>query len=388
MALNRQAWLWGPVLAALLLLVALLPPRVPEEDRGPFPFVRTSSPVFWGGNAPASYRRDVQTALRVQQASVQHAALADSILAASRGPRALHATDGAVTLVYETPLGADSARFWLDAVTRELELYPRAGAAGMPLVVALLSDPARERGDVAWYWTVRELLDRAGSGHACIVTVNFYARAEWVRAATYVAHDASGRPVTRWLGACALYARFGAPGAAVERWAVGDARLWYQWYPLTTTLLEARRTVRRREVRNGLGSYDAPWWTPAWLAGSCLRGAPSPCLRAMGLETGDRDWYADATLSPARLLAFLLAAGAPERFAAFWHSAAPAASALATAYGAPAGTLVQDALRHWYEVPSPGGPRTDARTVLVGLAWALLAVWLGLVAGRRRQSAP
>ena len=322
--------------------------------------------------------------MRVQELAARNAALAESILRVARGPRALRSADGVVRLVYEAPLTADSARFWLDGVTRELALYPAAGGGGMPLVVALFSAPERAREKTASYWTTRELVQQTRAASACVVTVNLFSTAEWLRAGTYVAHDAARRAVTRWLSACGLYARFGSPGPMVERWAVGDVRRWYRWYPLTSQLVDARRPVRRRDIQPMLGESDLPWWAARWLEAGCLLGATSACLRATGLDAwGVAPYSAWETVPPERVLASLLASGSPERFAAFWRSPLRAEAAVASAYHAPAAGLVRDALLHWYRVPSSGGPRVDARVALAGVVWAALAVLLAMLAGRR-----
>ena len=388
MALIRRWWLSLPVLVALVALVTLLPPRVPSADRVWFGLVYVAGAEVYGGASPSPYRRDVQEAVRVQETAVEQAGLSDSVLAAAHGARALRSSDGAVTVVYEAPLSADSARFWLDAASRELALYPSPGTRGMPLVVALFANPTRAGGKRIASWTVRELVDQAETSNACIVLVDLFNKPDWMRAASYVAHDASGRPVTRWLGACALYARFGSPGAMVGRWSVGDATFWYRWYPLTSQLVDARRVVRRRQLQPTIGPDDLPWWAARWLAVGCVRGAAQACLRATGLDTwGQLPYSAFMTIPPERVLAFLLASSTPQQFAALWRSPLKPDAALANAYQTPAATLVRDALRHWYEVPPAGGPHLDATAAVTGAGWAVLALLLALLAGRRWRAA-
>jgi hypothetical protein len=388
MALKRWRWVLGPVLAALLVAVVVLPPQVPARAH---PLLG----VVWGyydfvyqtGNGHGPYANDVQYARQTQQARLRHAILADSIVAVARGPRALISGDGLVTLAYETPLTADSARFWLNAVTRELALYPRGPTPGMRLVVALLSDPVRARPgnpEARYERGIQELLDQAVAAGACVVTVNLLPN-NWRRLT--IGHDLAGKPVSRLLGACALYARFGAPGAGVSRWAAPEFNNYWR-DPLTVQLREARRSVRRYEVPRDIDYWNgSPWFGAVrWVAVGCLRGAAALCLRASGLGPqldSPFPFYRDVWLPRTQLVAHLLATGTPEQFAVFWHSPRPAADALASAYGEPAGRLAMSAFQHWYTAPAPGTPWGSARDSLVGLVWIGLALALAVVAGRR-----
>ena len=391
MALRLRWWVLSPAAAALLAVVVLLPPREPAPDRVSFWYsffgpgrVYSSRSV---GRSP--FRADVQEAMRVQAQRLRHAALADSILTAARGPHALRSADGAVTIVYERPLTADSARFWLGAVARELDGYPAAPVAGMPLVVALLSDTARDAVR-AGNWTVEELLDQAERKHACVATVNLYSRAAWLRATSYVGHDRSGAPATRLLEACGLYARFGMPAAPVAGWAWADASFWYRWLPFSRQLIDARRSVWRSETgRVSRGALEGWTGNVQWSDAGCLRGTASLCLRASGLVARSAlppVVYRSGILPPERFLAYLLATGTPAEFVSFWRSPQPPAEALARVYWSPAGDLALAAVRHWYRAPEPGGPRSEARVVLAAAGWAAFAVAVALAAGRRWTS--
>lgn len=390
MALRRWAWLWGPVVAALLAMVALLPPRVPT---GAYPVLGiwpTVDLAYRPEYRPRVYAADLQDARRKQEARLHHAILVDSIIVAARGPHALRSDSAPITVVYEAPLTSDSARSWLRAATREIAVYPEAGPGGMPIVVALLSNPVRARGRSGgiYYWGVQQLFDQASAAGACVVAVSLF-RPGTMRLA--VGHDASGKVVSRVLGTCALYGRFGAPGPGVARWALEDAGDWYWWEPLTVELRDARRPVRRWEVEHDQRIGGSPTVGEVrWLEIGCLHGSASACARTAGLASVPEDAfqviYVGAASRRGRLIAHLLATGTPAQFAAFWRSSQPVSGALASAYGVPAGDLALAALRHWYAVPPVGGPRADPRTVLLGLGWAVLALAIALAAGRRRKS--
>jgi hypothetical protein len=388
MALTRWRWVWGPVLAALLVALAVLPPRVPTGAGTLFGVVSYGSDLYRYGyeTGHSVFVTDVQNARSIQRWHWRRAVLADSILTAARGPRALRSEDGLVTLVYEAPLTTDSARRWLGAASRELALYPGGPIPGLRLVVALLSAPARERQgnrEASYEWGIQELLDQAASTGACVVTVNLLPRHSWGR--RVVGHDLSGRPVSRVLGACALYARFGMPGARVSRWAAaefGDS--W--WNPLTVQLLDARRRVRRYEIATDRGWSSSPFFGEVqWVEVGCLRGAASLCLRAAGLGLRPESMYryGGGSTPHGQLLAYLLATGTPGQFAAFWRSPRPVPEALTGAYAQPAEQLTLSAFEHWYTAPAPGGRWGTARNVGVALVWVVLALALAVVAGRR-----
>ena len=385
MALKRWGWVGWPVLAALLVVLVALPPQVPTKAH---PLLG----VMWGdggfayqaGNGHSQFVNDVTYARQGQRVRLGRATLSDSITMMARGPRALTSGDGSITLLFETPLTADSARVWLDAATRELALYPKGTTTGTRLVVALLSDPRRLRpGNGFEYSGVRTLPDQAARTGTCVVTVNLLPRLSWGRSA--LGHDLDGKPVSRVLGACALYARFGAPGSRVSRWAATELG-YYWWDPLTPELQEARRSVRRYEIRHDVDWTNAWYGEVRWLDVGCLRGAAALCLRSAGLRWEPDSpfrYFRNSAFPRNRLIAYLLATGTPEQFAAFWHSSQPVADALASAYGEPAGRLAMAAFQHWYSAPPPDSSWGGERNALTGLVWIGLALALAVAAGRR-----
>lgn len=389
MALKRWGWLWGPVVAALVLAIGLLPPTIPSGEGLLAAF---GQPEYGRVYRPGVFREAVDRAVSVQRRRVQDAHFADSLVRAARAASALRSADGRVTLVYERPLTRDSALVWLRAASGELALYPRATTPGLPLVVALLTDSARggSRPERDMIFPTRVMTSAAAAQGACVVAINLFsprAKAAWW---ALVAHDAAGHPVGRFLDVCALYGRFGIPGAAVAKWADrGRNWLWGGYDELGMRLQEAGRPVRR-DVLASLIEYSTPWTGAVpWLPIGCLDGASRSCVRAAGLEARPDGLIAFAyPFMLGQSVAFLLARGSPTQFAAFWRSTLPPAQALQAAFGEPAGSLTMSAYRHWFTAPVTGGPRVGARVALAGIGWAAIALALALVAGQRRRSEP
>lgn len=387
MALKRWLRIGGPVVAAAAVVIAILPPRTPYWNVEPFGILFGRGSSAPSPPARSQFAIDVLAARGFQARRLRREILADSAVKAARGPRALTSRDGQVTVVYEKPLTADSARFWLDAASREFALYPSMGTPGMPLVVALFSDPARElpRNRVNSPWGVQELVDQAASAGACVVTLSLLRRGGW--GGQVVGRDAEGHPVSRVLGACALYARFGLPGPGTSRWVASSVRDWSWADPVTPQLVEAKHRVLRFDLQRVEG-YSAPWYgVVRWLEVGCLEGSEVLCLRTAGLDPGsdgqDPDLFYFRALAGGRLLAYLVATGSADQFAAFWRSGQRPAEALAGAYGRPAGAVVKAALEHWYAPPARPAPWGAARNVVSGLLWLALAVAFAFAASRR-----
>jgi hypothetical protein len=387
MAMSRRVRFGGPVVAAALVAIAILPPRVPGGDNIRFAFMWGSGYVASSFNDGRSqFATDVNTARRIQAWRLRRAIFADSIAAVARSPRALRSKDGLITLVYERPLTADSARFWLSAATNELALYPQEREPGMPLVVALLSDPVRDRpqNPASYTWGVEDLVEQAASAGACVVIVNLIPRQSWARPA--VGHNLAGQPVSRVLGTCALYRRFGLPGPAVTRWIASS--LGYYWGdPITLDLQEARHRVLKTELSRTSDWASLPWYGEVrWVEVGCLRGEGALCLRATGLDRGFDAAFPSSfyqSFPRGKLIAWLLATGTADQFGAFWRSSQPPEAALASAYGRPAGELTMVALRHWFTAPARSTPWGSARKALAGLGWVVLGLALAVVAGGR-----
>ena len=390
MALKRWRWVWGPALAAALVALLALPPRSPSESSLLVAIGMFGDWTYVGARQPQ--RDAVQGAVATLRRRLRDGELVDSLVRAARGTRALRSSDGRVTVVYETPLTRDSARVWLAAAQGELALYPAAGGKGLPVLVALASDPARWRrmpSPEYWGWFgVQHLVSAAESRGVCAVTIDLHVR--FTDASQLVGRSAAGQPVGRFLDVCALYAGFGLPGAAAQ-WATGGTGpWWYYRYPVSTALQEARRPVRRGTVvYEQAGSV--PWsGVIRWVDVGCLHGSDTLCARWARFGGSEPPWFYryGQYFSRAQVVGYLLTHGTPAQFAAFWHSSQPAAAALAAAYGKPTGQLVRSAFAHWFDIPEAGGPRVGGRALLAGLFWAGLALAVAVTAARRRTVQP
>jgi hypothetical protein len=372
--------------AAAAIAVTILPPRGPSTEG----FVGS----FFGWSHTDYVPRDpsgdaIHAAASTLRWRFVESSLAESIVTVARLPGALRSTDGAITVVYAPTITRDSARIWLAAASSELALVPQAGVRGLPVVVALArwlparSTASREQRLLSGQ-TFLGLQGVAGTSGACVVVLNLgHPHPEWyVR--ELMAHDASGRPLGRFLDACALYGRFGVPGRGVSAWADrGPEWYWGGYDQLSRRMQDARRRLRPDTV-TAEWVYSAFWrgevqWAPL----ACLRGGEAVCVRIAGLEPSVRGFWWYDRLTRSQLFAWLLVNRKPSEFAAFWRSDLPPARALQEAYGEPAGKLVRSAFAHWTVAPDIGGPRAGARIVLAGFAWGAVALGLALTVGRR-----
>lgn len=382
MALKRWRWIWGPALAAAAVAVLILPPALPVEKGLLSFFGLAYSP--WSYPPGAAHRAAIRMAVEGQRRRLRESVLADSVLAAARGSRTLRSADGAVTVVYEPPLKSDSALAWLRAAVAELDLYPKWQGRGVPIVVALLSNPRRQsdprdqylESSVLWLsrWATRD--------RACIVTLNLVRRGRpWRPRFSLVVQGPSGTRIGRFLDLCALEGRFGSPGAGVAQLVDWSPNWYWRIDLLTTRLYEARRDVRKEDVQRAW-QYSFWYGQVSWVVVGCLDGSDELCARSAGLSAVGRPPAAEYYFDRRLVLSHLLANGTADQFAAFWRSPLAPGNALEQAYHRPPGHLAYDAFRHWYSVPQ-SAPRAEPRLILAGFFWAGAALALALVAGRR-----
>lgn len=200
----------------------------------------------------------------------------------------------------------------------------------------------------------------------------------------------------RLLGPCAFYARFGAPGAAVEGWLRAGNYAF------------ARSVHRSGEAAEPRAESASPLLLPA-AAARCLNGrdvrcetalalaAPTGARRAEAGRPGDAATRARRTLGPlsanpsehgdtlgareARFLSDMAAELGADRFGAFWTSAGEdVRAAFADATGIP----LDEWTRRWLERAS--GPRT-ARMLpdRANLLWLALVIPLFTMGALRRR---
>jgi hypothetical protein len=392
MAVSRMRWVWVPVVALLVISAALLPPREPSENDA-----LAAALGLAERTAPATREhyaiRAVQEAVARQKDELEYDRFDDSLRAAARGPNAVRSADGSLTVLFESPLRADSARAWLRAAAGELGLYPSVGTGGIPVIVVLYSNPARRRspGNSYEWWTLRAR-DPREAGNPCAVEINLLSRRDFGYR-QLIAWDAARAPIGRFLDDCALYARFGLPGRAVRRWLGGRPWWWWGREALAVRMQEAGRTIKQATVERVFDVTARAWMaSDPWEEVACLHGAAPPCSRLAGLSSvsvgGDDRFYSyGSQYLRSELLTYLLTRGSPAAFAAFWRSPLPTSRALEQAYGEPAGQLAMKAFSHWFRAPEAGGPSVADRAVMAGLAWVAVALAVALVAGRRWRAA-
>jgi hypothetical protein len=381
MAVKRSWLITGAAMA--LAAVLTLPPRPAPEEAGLFSMLTW----FWRGlpvYGRTRHRWELESARGTLRQRVEQLARNDSILGLVRAGRGVRSADGAITVLYERPLSADSARRWLAALEAEATLYPRGTGRGGRAVVALYSDPSRLRarqGAVPRLWGRRQWYAGPPEAPVCIVEANLAAppRGWWSRT-SLMARDSAG-PSARVLNVCALVVRLGPPGRSVGDWvnaAVPDQN--WRGSALSGLVASARA-----------GLEPLPWAGASFPERACLRGSAFHCEWLTGLHrmpNETRRWLGGDPLTWSyrqRFLVHLLTKRGPERFAALWSSPAPIGEALHQAYGRPAGELVAD----WMKASNPpaaAGPGVGSRAVLASAGWALALLAGALLASLRWRS--
>ncbi len=385
MTLRRLLWILVPAAVAAALAVLALPPRAMPERV-------TLAGELLGLNA-GQWRQDVEQAHRE---TVSHARehLAQAIAARAHGasdlraaasPRALRSRTEPLSVVRDPDVPDSAARAWLGAAERELSFVPRAGARGVPVVLALHTrNPAGLSGSVV-NETLRDRFqfDEGGS-RACVVDAVF-PQQRFTRERDRFAMPRGGGSV---LGRCALYARYGWPGRGAQRWA-GVAASWsgrWSWYENESAFTPRRASVDTVPFRQMWG--DVPW---AYLG--CLRGRDGFCQTLAGLPGGAwlprtgwglfyyYGWGYQPTVD--RLVADLIVRRGTERFVRFWTSPLRADSALAAAYGVPAGAVVREAFARRLVPAPPAGPGTGR--LLVAGGWVIALGLLAMALAWRRE---
>lgn len=387
MALSFRRWC---LLLALLLTagaVALLPPS------GFDAFGLTGALARWWYTYDRAPSRDalhqeqqvLGRALERARRELTHVVLRDSL------PRWLPADAPTVSLVLRgevpSPITTRMRRL-TDSLARALaSLGPLPGS--MALVV--VSDSA----------STAELLQGT---HLLLPPAGVPGRCALVVPARALRRVEGVRQVEESLAPCLFYAVFGPPGPQVERWLfhrgfdLANAASW--WEPAVTP---------------DAAGLDVRWWSPVLVAmmfgrpwqplGSlgltaCRAGRAAACAPAL-LGRPDRRiapvrfdraqvlsslewWERDIDREVHGLARDLVREFGPERFRAFWTSAAPPADAFAAAFGVPFETWAA----RW--VPATLGRTSVGPSLRVGgvLAWlSSVVVALGgavLLARRRR----
>lgn len=381
MALRRRIPFGLTALAAGLAAIAALPPR-PLPDRASF-LAGLVGFNYDVGRLPERgiHRSTLSTTEGELRARLERARRADSIVGQARAGRQVRSRDGMVTVVYEPPLRADSARTWLRNAVDEIEAYPRVGGGVAPVFLVLYSDSARHPGP--WV-ALRRFARSAGGTQACFIELNLIRRRRQEELAFLGAERGPSRNV---LDFCALYARYGPPGPRLAQW-LGTDRQFNSWWDEGLTAM--MRQASRERSRHPLPTLGFPNWAGAsyWEEKGCLHNAGTLCLRAVGMDRARRRdtgyfWF-NRFASPRYVLALLLARRDAEKFRVFWQSQLPPAEALSSAYVGAAGSFLSRLMNEVYAGP-PSGPGADLKSHAAALGWVVTALGLAFVVARRRQ---
>jgi len=375
--MKRSRWAIAVCTIAAVTLVAALPPRpVPDE-----PTLLSALMGFgyyggwwWRGDRHRfTVERTVHALARHVRAR-QHGAAVVGSGGANR--RSLSSEREPLRVMFDAVIPPSAAREWLASAERELALYPRSGT-GIPIVVELTAVwpyPGNRRSEP--YGVGRMVVE--GPRPTCLVT-RFFSRAEAER-------QSYGVPVNRRgviLDRCALYARYGLPGAEVRNW-LGLRDPWTNDFWSGTGVSGSLRRANWRMLPDTVEWFRFDWEIGAALSSvQCLRGNDLACETLTGVRPSPRRrdyWYSyDYGRPDANLIAAHLIASRPaEAFARFWRSDLPVDSALAQAYGMPAGALVREAMLRWWVPPTPA--RVGPLRLLTASAWVIVALglaWLG-----------
>jgi hypothetical protein len=380
--LRRLRWLLAPLLAIVALAVLVLPPRPLPEKITLLGAVLGLEGRQWRQDVQDEHRLAIERSRdRVRDAIHARSHGAADVLAAA-SPRALRSADGLLVVVRDLDVPDTAARAWLRVAERELALVPPADTRGVPVVVAL-----HTKGPVGVYSAGSETLrDRfqfeAGPTRACIVDIVFPRGRPRGQGRFEVPRGISGGV----LGRCALYARYGFPGAGVRDWA-GLAPYWsgrWWWWYGDESVFDPRRqppdTVR----------YQQEWGGVPWAELGCLRGRDEYCASLAGLSrdgTLPRGWnypyYYYYGGGADRLPAELILQRGADRFVRFWSSDLVPDSALHLVYGVPAGALARELFaRRFVAEPSvqPGAAR-----LLVAFGWVVALGALAMALAWRRE---
>jgi len=356
----RSRWiLIGTGTLCALAAIAALPPRSCDAEGRSLIGDAICQSSYPGGAPHAALVN--RTRDRLGQAILRRR-LVDSL---ATTPALRRVTDGAITVYYEPPVSADSARRWLAIAQRELAMLPGAGG-GAATVVVLRSEasdvvasklPAPD-GQNWWY---RPRLDRFATtahGGTCVVVLDL-ARGPF-RALQ------QGRPVL--LDWCALYARYGMPGRGVERWAASAFS--FGW----------RDNASIAELVTSPPFTSFP---PDFRVLACQSGAAAACSQYVNALGFQRDRW--ATRDNARiLLAWLVATGRGGEFGRFWTAEGTVPDAIGKGFGRPAADVLQAWMQQRF-THARARPLGAPKVLLAGALWLTIAMAAAFVAMQRRQ---
>ena len=347
-----------------LITVAFIPPSVCSEDE-----TGALGTAFCQGQPrPVGTHAESMRAAYSRLSTLLHRRLlTDSLRAALAHTPAVRSADGALTVMYEH-MSADSARTWLRLAEDELSHTPGTGHRHVVVALQWITGLVDMHSQFA-----ERAIGVAGSDTTCFVRINVNQLSyvlDW-----YVSEEAHVRS-GQFLGICALYSRFGAPGG-------GFGRLAESSFIVHGPFMAGRASSIPRSIAESHSRQPGDPYT--YLGTACVTSAPRTCRTFIHAT----NWTSIGPVGagPQDLVAWLLDTRDSASFGRFWRSDAPFTDALSQAYGEPADQLLQEWGRHRWKV-SAHGPLADTKTTLATMGWLgtalLLAAWIGV---RRRVGA-
>ena len=371
---TRHWGLGATILAGALVAVVALPPRpIPDQYNFAAAVLGFSFWNWYGGYSDYTMAtRRARNRFAYAIAARPHGA-AD--VRASRGPLALRSTREPVTVVRDPDVPIAAARNWLRNAETELTALPRATSPGVPVIIGLHTANVFPDSGSHYSHVAARFLYADGRDTACIADVVLPRGQSNLSAARFWSSTLSGWDDRR-MGRCALYARYGVPGADVRTW-LGLPQQWRWSDDGILRAYLARRHVPRRPIER-IPEWGYGDW-PGLLA--CLNSGVA-CEGFFSLWKGRNAERWSYREEAGMLIADLLKYREPDRFVRFWRSSLPVDSALQDAYGVPVGTLGHEALLRRLIPPPPAGPHRGAAATSV--LWLAGLLGLAMVLSRRQ----
>ena len=321
MALTLNRFASAVAVVAFLAIASLVLPKKRDRDVATYP--------------EAERARDLQR--RVSLASVRLKALVrrDSVLASL--PR--HSGTNGPLLALDPRLPDAHRSIITRAVQRQWRLLG-LDSAQVPLVVAVVMDTAQAAAQFGSQGTSFDYVvpsAAAGSGDRRCIAITTVRSPELARADRRGFSELFARPnsASQLLGPCAFVARFGPPGAEIDRWLRArsyDLAAYPRWYTLTgpdgwDMAQRWRASNENNPLMDNAWEYSLTREALGCAAGGthhCAATLPAPPDSARGAvgelvmmtRASDRHW---GSLAP-RYLSDLVTALGPRDFGRFWQS--------------------------------------------------------------------
>ena len=418
MALTVQRWLLVAVLACATLAVWLLP----ATDGGEAAALHAASASPQPSRALFVDWWDLNFRLRETNDRLRALELRDSILARNAGGRA---QAGSLTVLLDRRF-SDSIRAGIEqAIVKRATGLRLTGKTS--IIVAIVADTDRTPHGLPRYTqgvVSKEVFvpDGDGSG-ACFVLGRVHADPNRLSMTfrRFLLDAASSQAMAQsFLGPCALFSAFGAPGPEILHWLRITGWQFARVMDWTTTASPWQyprhynvSPYSPRSLAETFALGDTPWWiTRDFLSNdavACLAARQSRCASAFAVPYRyERDtvwsshvasagaWDVFGGFGPARrsslgpqggwLISDMIHSMGRERFAQFWTSPLPPDSAYRAATGEDLSAWVQRWATNIYGTDTLG-PRLPANAPIAGLVAILLALGVAIGFARERRVA-